>query len=618
MSLFTELKRRNVFRVAAAYLVTGWLLIEVGNTLEETLHLPDWADSLLAFFLIIGFIPALFFTWAYEITPDGIKKERDIEVAEATRSATARKLNQLIVTVMALALVYFALDKWLFSSDTEATLSPDVTAQTELVSTRDEPAEAESAPEATKEATPSVAVLPFVNMSADADNEYFSDGISEELLNLLVRIDGLRVPSRTSSFAFKGMNTDIKDIARQLEVGHVLEGSVRKSGNKVRVTAQLIDVTTDTHLWSETYDRELEDIFVIQDEIASHIVDALQVVLGSALEQETPTQNLEAYELFLQGRYLFQQRGIGLREAERLLLQAVELDPDFAQAWGTLAMTYVVFPNYLGMDWDEYKAPSMEAAERALELDPGLAEPKLALAQAAQRDLRWVDSLNLYEAVLVEHPRNAPGHLWMGITLLQAGYLAEALAHFESAVELDPVAGINLDWLARALALNQRYEEALDPALKGVRFGRGPSAQAVLIYGVETRQYDRAFEVLAEMGPGVAFFRTALQLYLGQITPEEAQALIEATAPSELYKKYWANMSQYLLKKPEAWYATMQEIYRFDDTTIGFVWWQYSRWFRQHPLMAEHVETYRLMDVWRERGWPDLCRPTNDDDFECD
>lgn len=620
MSLFSELKRRNVFRVAAAYLVSGWLLIEVGNTLEETLRLPEWTDTLLAFFLIIGFPIALFFSWAYEITPEGIKREKELEVDASSRSATARKLNQLTVTIMALALAYFALDKWVFTGESRPPAEPEPTVvQTPKLGDDSSTPDLERAPSADK--IPSVAVLPFVNMSPDPDNEYFSDGISEELLNLLVRIDGLRVPSRTSSFAFKGMNTDIREIARQLNVAHILEGSVRKAGSKVRVTAQLIDVSTDTHLWSDTYDRELADIFAIQDEIAGHIVGALKLALATDAARPARTDNLEAYNLFLQGRHLFQQRGPGIKEAERLLLAAVELDPQYARAWGTLAMTYVVFPNYLGMDWEDIRPQATAAARRALSIDESLAEAKLALAQVAQRDLRWADSLSLFEQVLAEHPRNSLAYLWHGIILLQCGYISQAMTQFQQAVDLDPVAAINLDWLSRSLMMSGRFEQSLDPATKSIQLGRRGASMTILFYGIETGKVQRSSDLLKTLNlPSPGFAAIGLEVYQGALAAEKANAMfLNSESPvNPLLPRYWENLSLYLQEDANTYYDSLREIYKFDDTIITFAWWLHSRWFRQSPLMAEHAEEFKLLELWRERGWPDQCRPAGSEGFECD
>ena len=253
MSLFEELKRRNVFRAAAAYIIIGWLIMQVGEVMAPALNLPEWVISALAFFLILGLPLALILAWAFELTPDGIRREKEVDrVGTATRRSS-RRLDFAILFLLALAIAFMAWDRL-----SEAPAPVDATQQAETGDDAPEPSAAEPLPEA------SIAVLPFLDMSPEKDQEYFSDGIAEELLYLLVRVDGLRVASRTSSFAYKSEKHNIPQIAKDLKVSNVLEGSVRKSGNRVRITAQLIDAAQDRHLWSESYDRDLTDIFAIQ------------------------------------------------------------------------------------------------------------------------------------------------------------------------------------------------------------------------------------------------------------------------------------------------------------------------------------------------------------------
>ena len=259
--LLQELKRRNVFRVGVAYVVVSWLVIQVIETVSDPLGLPDWTEAFFIVLVLAGLPIILLFSWAFELTPEGLKKTKEVDESESVTADTGKKLNQTIIVVLVLALAYFIWERQGLVEQAEQS--------TEQV------AEVVETTGAT-----SVAVLPFVNMSNDPDQEYFSDGISEELLNLLAKIPELRVPARTSSFQFKGQNLDIGDVAKQLNVKHVLEGSVRKADVRVRVTAQLIEADTGYHLWSDTYDRELDDIFAIQDEISAAIVSALSETLG--------------------------------------------------------------------------------------------------------------------------------------------------------------------------------------------------------------------------------------------------------------------------------------------------------------------------------------------------
>jgi len=342
MSFFAELKRRNVFRVAIAYIVLAWIVMQVGDTLAPALHLPESVNSVLAFFLILGFPLAVFFAWAFELTPDGLKLEKNGERDTSITPVTGRKLDRTIIVLLAVALVYF-----IWHSQTTPTESEELASNDK-----------------------SIAVLPFQNMSSDAEQEYFSDGLSEELLNLLAKIPELRVSSRTSAFSYKGKDFKISDVGRELDVAHVLEGSVRKSGNKVRITAQLIQTDTDTHMWSETWDRSLDDVFVIQDEIAKAVVDELKVRLLGELPQ-VRTTDPEAYSLFLQARHLTNQRTAeSVARAETMIARSLEISPDYLPAWVLKAHIFSVKGDSGFGDVNESFAKAMEAAEAAIRLDP--------------------------------------------------------------------------------------------------------------------------------------------------------------------------------------------------------------------------------------------------------
>jgi TolB-like protein len=307
LSLFNELQRRNVFRVGAAYVVGAWLLIQVAETIFPLFGFDDAPARIVVVVLMIGFVPALIFAWAFELTPEGLKKESEVDRTQSIAPNTGKKLDRAIMVVLALALGYFAFDKFVMTPQRE---SEQLAALEEQKTTEVEQARQEGRSQALVESygDKSIAVLPFVNMSEDRGNEYFADGLSEELLNMMVKIPELRVAARTSSFSFKDKDLTISEIARELNVSHVLEGSVRKSGNKVRITAQLIKADDGFHLWSENFDRTLDDIFVVQDEIASEVTRALEVtLLGKS--QTDHRIDPEAYSLGLKGLYFLQQRG---------------------------------------------------------------------------------------------------------------------------------------------------------------------------------------------------------------------------------------------------------------------------------------------------------------------
>ena len=488
-SLFTELKRRNVFRVAIAYVVLAWIVLQAGETLAPALHLPEWVNSLLVFFAILGLPFAIFFAWAFELTPEGLKKEQDVDRSQSITGTTGRNLDFTIIALLVVALGYF-----IWASQTS-----------ESPSTADEPADV-AAPALARFASlldapdttgPSIAVLPFVNMSSDVEQEYFSDGLSEELLNLLAKIPALRVASRTSAFSFKGKDVTIGDIGRELNVGHVLEGSVRKSGTKIRITAQLIDVEHDTHLWSETWDRTLDDVFAIQDEIAQAVVDQLRIELMGATPQVAETST-EVYALVLQARHHLHRRSLdSLSTAESLLREALELDPGYAPAWAELGLVYVVsgsIDTTLGAR--EAAALGTDAVKKALELDPNntaalstLASIEIVSNYDTKAAIQYLeraltispgdsDALNtasgialivgdyetgmkLGRSMVLVDPLNTIAHLNYGYSAYFAGNFEEAIQSFEKVIELNPdAAGLHY-YIANILWTQGKYEQAL-------------------------------------------------------------------------------------------------------------------------------------------------------------
>lgn len=365
MSLFNELKRRNVLRVGAAYVVAAWLLIQVAETLFPLFGYDETPARIVVIVLAIGFVPTLIFAWVFEITPEGLKREKDLDRSLSITARTAKTLDRAIIVVLALALGYFAFDKFVLTPQRAAAEAERVTEQVEL-------ARQEGRSEALVESygDQSIAVLAFEDMSPDKDQEYLSDGIAEELLNLLAKIPDLRVISRSSAFSFKGQNLEIPEIARRLNVAHILEGSVRKAGDRVRITAQLIDARSDTHLWSETYDRTLNDIFAIQDEVAFAVVGELKItLLGEAprVSETTP----ELYTQFLQGRHLRRQNSAGsLAQSQELLERVVAADPDYLPALDDLITVYINQVHTDSRDFDEGYRLARELTLRGLERNP--------------------------------------------------------------------------------------------------------------------------------------------------------------------------------------------------------------------------------------------------------
>ncbi len=464
MSLYNELKRRNVFKVAAAYIIVAWLLLQVSDTLVPALHLPDWFHSGVAFVLILGFPVAIIFAWAFELTPEGLKKERNVERGQSFTPKTGKKLDFLIIGALVVALGYIAFDKIVLDPSRDAAL---VEATTKAVS---EQAATEGA---SAEPDKSIAVLPFVNMSEDAGNEYFADGLSEELLNMLVKIPELRVAARTSSFSFKGKDLTISEIAQKLNVSHVLEGSVRKSGDKVRITAQLIKADDGFHLWSENFDRTLEDIFVVQDEIALKVKQALELTLMGKSHAKRMIDP-EAYSLRLKGRHFALLRGAeNHKKSEEALLQAIELEPGYAEAWGALAFSYydqirfnvrtreegvalaknaierakslgpdigVVWgiDGFLKKNLDQDWGAAQEAINKAYKLEPKHNDIRAWRASMASTMGKLDDAVELYEQSFLNDPMNLSVHSALGLAYRKIHRYDKAIEIFEKQVELKP------------------------------------------------------------------------------------------------------------------------------------------------------------------------------------
>jgi len=383
LSFFNELKRRNVFKIAAAYIIVGWLIMQAGEVMGPALRLPDWINSALAFFLILGFPLAIFFAWAYEMTPEGIMKDKGVDQDQPIANVTGGILNRTIVIALVLALAYISVDKFILDPKRDAALLESVQTEAKQAVDIADPVAEDKVPD-----SKSIAVMPFMNMSSDPEQECFSDGITEEVLNLLVKTPELRVTSRSSVFSLKGQNLDIPTVAAKLGVAHILEGSVRKAGNRVRITAQLIEAGSDVHMWSETYDRELSDIFAIQDEIAQEVVKALHIQLLGDTPTATST-NVEAYQLYLRGKHFAEQTtSESLESSVAAYQESIALDATFAPTWEGLSTVLRYQATSGDIDMQEGMEAARQAAIHALELDDELAVAWTSLA-AIQFDYDW-------------------------------------------------------------------------------------------------------------------------------------------------------------------------------------------------------------------------------------
>jgi TolB-like protein/tetratricopeptide (TPR) repeat protein len=618
MKLLAELKRRNVIRMAGLYLVGAWLVTQVAATLLPVFDAPTWVMKVLVGLLALGFLAAVVFSWIFELTPDGLKRDAEVTSTESIAPQTARRMDRVLLLVMAMALGYFALDKFV--------LTPARVAPPTQVATGATEAEGAAVPASTAEA--SIAVLPFVNMSTDVENGFFADGISEELLNVLAGIDGLKVASRTSSFSFRGKDTPIPEIARQLDVRHVLDGSVRKQGQRVRITAQLIHAGSDGQLWSETYDRDLTDIFKVQEEIAQAIAGELQGMLGERQVAVTAsTANLDAYQSFLRGRARLNAR-TELLEAIDDLSSAVAQDPDFAEAWVYLSATWLVATGY--HDEDEIKAAESKAQSRAALTKAEALAPEHPMVLAIQAQMLELEgdfsgALALMGRSAALSVQDSNPMMWHGLVLLRSGYIDEAIAVLESARKQDPLAGINNGYLALAYLSAGQNAKAEASARKALAQGWNP-AMFVIVYDMAARgERERAVAIWDELLAPAVLEDNAERLAAIR------QLLLDPTSSNDLAKLnvddrtlvlelcIAINRFDYLLDLAE-------QVQKQDRDDRRRQWWLRSAWLpstlalREDPRFFAIADDLGMVRLWETRGYPSGCERVSSPDgdrLEC-
>src|SRR6266540_2224099 len=467
-NFFLELKRRNVYKVAVAYAVVAWLLIQAASIFFPAFDAPPWVMKIFIIVIVFGFPVALIFSWAFEITPEGIKLESEIEPNKSIKLRSGRKIVAVTIALGVVAAGLFVYQLVLQRSITTPTASA---ARTEA---------------STVAPNKSIAVLPFVNMSAEKNDEYLSDGMTEELINVLSKVPGLRVPGRTSCFAFKGKNEEdiFRKVGDQLHVGTVLEGSVRKAGEKLRVTAQLINVSDGYHLWSKDYDGDVKDILTFQSNVAEQVVQALQVKLGeegTRVLAKKPTENPEAHRLYLLGRYEFAKyTQTGWNNAIRYYEEALKLDPDYALAYCGLADNYAYMGSVV-MPEKEAIAKEKEFAQKALALDPDLAEAHMSLALTLVADYDWQNGLKEFDRALERNPNLAFAYELQAWTVNGLGRFDEAIGKTRKAVELDPLN----PFFQMSLSFYQywagRYDDAIAQARKTLEMDPNSTISHVLL-----------------------------------------------------------------------------------------------------------------------------------------
>ncbi len=518
-NFFAELKRRNVVRMAGLYLVGAWLLTQVASTVLPMFGAPDWLPRSIVILLAIGFIPALIFSWVFEVTPEGLKRDADVAPEQSIAPQTARRMDRMIIAVLALALGYFVFDKFVLAprrvtTDTEShTLSNDVAINPK-----------------------SIAVLPFDNLSRDPENAFFAEGVQDEILTRLAKVADLKVIARTSTQKFKSAPENLPEIAKQLGVLNILEGSVQKANDQVRVNVQLINATTNAHLWAEIYDRKLTDIFAVESDIAKTIADALQAKLSGAEKTalaKKPTENPEAYELYLKGRLFWNRRTeADLRKAAEYFQQAIDKDPSYALAYAGLADCFSTLAAYTNSAPKELIDRAFPPARRAIQLDDSLGEAHTALANALSADLQFAAAEVEFKRAFVLNPNYASAHQWYGEILQSTARYDEAIAEIRRAHDLDPLSLIINSVLASAFFSAGRTEEAWQQNRRTVEldpnFGVGYWVRGQLLE--QKGQFDEAIANYKKSGGAIA--SDALQAIIACAfaragKPAEAQKILQ-------------------------------------------------------------------------------------------
>jgi adenylate cyclase len=619
MSSFARLRRRHVLRVALAWLALTWLLVAMANMLFPALQVPLAAVR----WLLGGLLLALPFAmlWAWLRLPEvGATEGSGGGDAPDPGTRLAQRLDQTTLVLVLGALSLSLLHQFIRNQAPVPMPDPDP-APTVI-----------RAPRPPLDIDPhSIAVLPFGNLSPDADEAYFADGLSEELLNVLARVPGLKVTSRSSSFVFRDSDAGAREIAARLGVAYLLSGSVRRQGEDVRISAQLTAAGEDRQVWANAYDRRLADIFAVQEDIAQAIADALASTLGvRQVEVRPATSDLEAYALYLRGRQLFAQRGANLPAARELLERAVARDPRFADAWAVLASTWYVWVSYAAEPpGEDTERNAAEAADKALALVPG--HPG-ALAVQARLAVEAGNPLLGRERIaqaLAREPNNANTWLWQGLGLFEVGHVEAAQASFREARRLDPLSGLTIGWSGIGIAL--RGDRARGEALlrQAHEMGwRGPASRSLFL--------------LADGEPG---HPERARRYLDWLHDDETLAiaqrelgreLVDALSDPGKLEAAQSALRAAVQAAPHQEWIVLLDVFGLTDEALALsldppgnarlplrlsLWYPRFERFRAHPKFTALAEARGLLDYWREHGPPDGCRfegPERSGALQCD
>jgi TolB-like protein/Tfp pilus assembly protein PilF len=609
MSFFDELKRRNVFRVGIAYLVAAWVLLQILDVVGEILELPTWGGKLLLVIIAAGFFVTTFVAWVFELTPEGIKRESEVDRSRSVTAQTGRKLNVMIIALMAVAITYLLFDKFLLAprqmEDDTVTPASHTTQQAEAGA-------AETLPTVDRL---SIAVLPFDNRSNRDEDRFFTDGIHDDLLTTISRIGSMKVISRTSVMEYRGTTKKIPDIAAELGVANVLEGAVQRSGSQVRINVQLIDAKTDEHLWANTYDRELtaENLFAIQSEISTQIAEALQATLSpdeKARISQMPTSNLDAYDAYLLGKQLMATRHTAdLKQATEEFLKAVELDPQFALAWVGVADSHYLLTMYTAAPRAETIAIREDAIDKALSLDPLLGEAYASLAEVHEYYGRHDEMEQAFRKAIELNPNYATAYQWYSVSIIENPLRSrERLDLLLRASELDPRSMIIGASLANEYFVQGLFSRGEQQALRLIElYPDFPNGHHLLVdhYYRHTGEFVKAMEharALARIDPGgFDALRHQVDVYVA-VGDYQAATEIQDRIADLNPEHYWAGWADLLKALSESNAPAIREVGNWILQRAGETDWIYRAVGGAH-LIAGDTDKAKEVYLQGEPNW---------------
>ena len=623
MSLIEELRRRNVFRMAGLYLVAAWLAVQVSSTVLPMFDAPAWVPRAIVILLVIGFVPAMVFAWVFELTPQGVKRESEIDRTQSITPRTGRRIDRMILIGLALIIVLMGIERVWFAARTSspaalpAATGPTAGTGAPVTATASTPASANS-----------IAVMAFEDLSPAHDQAYFSDGMAEEILNALARIRELRVLGRSSSFQYKGKDVDPRRIGAELGVAHILDGSVRRQGDLVRIAASLISTADGVAQWTKEYNGKLADLFDLQDNCAHDIASELKIVLtgGQRPLVDKVTANPEAYALYVEAQTLVRERfGDSLPRAIAKLDAAVKLDPSFARAWSKRAVAFAVMAQYVAGDWRHNWDASEESARHALALDPGDAEAYAARSYNLFSQRRYVDMVEPMRHALEVDPGNETARYWEINELSAMGHTRDALPRLDAMMANDPENSrvifykAFMNWREHdrdtLLALGRRLQALGSPwgdvAMSTYYASTGDCESGVRPFA--TRQ--RIFGSGISGSESETIYRG---ICAGGAAREPARAILLAHADDQWVPTLWLEMGE-----PKRAFDLFEHGNAgLSDAYLNWLWqpevWSLAA--RRDPEFPAFAKQIGLVDYWKKYGWPDLCKPAPDigpDAFVC-